>query len=1120
MDNDNTGRILFISHILSRTGAPIVLFDLVRACAQKGYLVEVISMEEGELLEDYESAGISVSIVSSFLDDAGLWQKRFMQYDAVVVNTLVCIEAIYILNTTAVPVLWWIHEHEYWFSHYQPIFPKSDELHSNIHVYGVSPITIEYIDKYTGYKAGLLPFGIKDVREEVRDCEPGEMNEKVIFLLPATYSHVKGQDILCGVIEKLPMEVRQSCEFILCGAINDGEKEYYETVKEYEKRLKELEVLGSLSHEKTYEYMKRADYVLVPSRLEPFSVTAVEAMMLERIPLVSSVCGVAHWIDDGKNGFIFEAESIDALERAIINAVRLKLESKSEYETISHNARENFEKVFDMDSFSERFLKELKLCMRNNAYEDVVKNEIRGEHFDTLVVITPGDCRRLLHLYPRLVDSNSYGRICFVGTKEVGDIVHADAVIGDRVGAIEEDSLIPFSEVHACMTKRMESILLGIELPRGVTGWYYQQFLKMQYALVCPDKYYMVWDGDTIPCKEIIMFQPESGKPYLDLKHEHHPEYFETMSVILPGFHKVIERSFISEHMLFRVDIMKNLIRDIEANDSIPGKRFWEKIINAIPPEKIQSSSFSEFETYGTYVALKYMDVYKLRDWHSFRQGGTFFDMDTICDRDFEWLSKDFFSISFEKGHKVREDNKGLFDNPYYQEKLSAKQMLQAAQMEYKEGYKEVWMDDPENAHGANESSGTYTTSRDLVPDSNIRYLSSNTYIIYEQMGDGIKDVNRKQAFLCYENAEFLCPDKKEKERLKAKKDEIGAYGSIGVNRVGIVILSYNNTYLLQNCIESIYSNCNPDSFLLVIFDNGSEQETRDWLTSWGESHDEALVILNEENLGFSGGNNAACMYLPEGYDVFYLNNDTRMPANALFWLRMGLYEAEDIGGTGAVQNYAITDQLEDVSFSVPEQYMEYGAGINIPMENPYEEKSKLCGFAMMIKRSLYDRTGGFDEEFSPGYLEDDDLSLRIRSLGFRLLACHNAFVYHAGSQSFKNRDDINDLFEEHRKLIVKKWGFESSIYAAMSPNELQFAKDLAKKGYDGNSEFSFVHIGCGCGNMLGYIHYLYPRAKVYGVEENSYARRFAISCVSIFATEEELPVPLGKIEIVAQNLG
>lgn len=327
--------------------------------------------------------------------------------------------------------------------------------------------------------------------------------------------------------------------------------------------------------------------------------------------------------------------------------------------------------------------------------------------FDTLVVITPKDVTRLLKLYPRLVDCISYGRICFIGAKEVGDIVCNDENIGSRVSFVEENSLIPFSEVHECISKKMEGILAGRQLPRGITGWYYQQFLKMQYAKDCKDEYYMVWDGDTIPCKKISMFQEESGKPYLDMKHEYHAEYFETLGKILPGFRKVIERSFISEHMLIKVEIMRSLIAEIENNSSIEGNTFWEKIINVIPAEKIQDSSFSEFETYGTYTAIRFQDVYKLREWHSFRQGGTFFDINTISERDFNWLSKDFDAISFEKGHTVREDNANLFDNPYYQEKLTPKQMLQAAQMEYKDGYKEVWADD-KDIETANVSAGGF----------------------------------------------------------------------------------------------------------------------------------------------------------------------------------------------------------------------------------------------------------------------------------------------------------------------------------------------------------------------------------------------------------------------------
>ncbi|MBO5623808.1 MAG: hypothetical protein J5959_19510 [Butyrivibrio sp.] len=341
-----------------------------------------------------------------------------------------------------------------------------------------------------------------------------------------------------------------------------------------------------------------------------------------------------------------------------------------------------------------------------------------SDHFDILIVVTPADCERVLPLYPRLVSNFDNGKICFIGSEEVGKLVRESA-IADHALWIDENDIIPFDDVHACMARRLEPILNGEKLPRGVTGWYYQQFLKMQYAYRCTDKYYMVWDGDTIPCRKINMFSQETGQPYLDLKHEYHAEYFDTLGKLLPGFGKVIERSFISEHMLFNCEIMKKLIADIESNDSIEGTRFWEKIINAIEPDKMQDSSFSEFETYGTYVALRYPNEYRLREWHSFRLGASFYEIDTITDGDFKWLGVDFDAISFEKGQSVLDANRGYFDNPEVQKKISAKKLLQAAQMEYKDGYKEVWEDDI-TAQNANVRSGSYGVSQERVNEKTI----------------------------------------------------------------------------------------------------------------------------------------------------------------------------------------------------------------------------------------------------------------------------------------------------------------------------------------------------------------------------------------------------------------
>lgn len=59
-------------------------------------------------------------------------------------------------------------------------------------------------------------------------------------------------------------------------------------------------------------------------------------------------------------------------------------------------------------------------------------------------------------------------------------------------------------------------------------------------------------------------------------------------------------------------------------------------------------------------------------------------------ERDYEWMGRDFYAISFEKLHTVREDHENLFNNPRYQDKLTTRQMVEIVQEEA-EGYNEVW---------------------------------------------------------------------------------------------------------------------------------------------------------------------------------------------------------------------------------------------------------------------------------------------------------------------------------------------------------------------------------------------------------------------------------------------
>ena len=49
----------------------------------------------------------------------------------------------------------------------------------------------------------------------------------------------------------------------------------------------------------------------------------------------------------------------------------------------------------------------------------------------------------------------------------------------------------------------------------------------------------------------------------------------------------------------------------------------------------------------------------------------------------------------------------------------------------------------------------------------------------------------------------------------------------------------------------------------------------------------------------------------------------------------------------------------------------------------------------------MLDQIGGFDERYGLGFFDDDDLCVRARTAGFRLLVALDVFVHHFGSRTF-----------------------------------------------------------------------------------------------------------------------
>ena len=101
----------------------------------------------------------------------------------------------------------------------------------------------------------------------------------------------------------------------------------------------------------------------------------------------------------------------------------------------------------------------------------------------------------------------------------------------------------------------------------------------------------------------------------------------------------------------------------------------------------------------------------------------------------------------------------------------------------------------------------------------------------------------------------------------------------------------------------------------IIVVDNGSKDGSVEWL----RQQPDIILVENKENMGFPGGCNQGIKASSKGADIFLLNNDTMLPENALFWLRMGLYDRDENGAAGSVSNFAGGQVVVSGAHNVPD---------------------------------------------------------------------------------------------------------------------------------------------------------------------------------------------------------
>jgi len=236
------------------------------------------------------------------------------------------------------------------------------------------------------------------------------------------------------------------------------------------------------------------------------------------------------------------------------------------------------------------------------------------KRYDILIPVGKKD----VNFVPRVVDLVTR---CLCDVERIYILTNKKYIAGiDRkLKAYKQCVVLDENELQLGLNFPAVKELIGKYAPqyKGMAGWYFQQFLKLGFALSSYSKeYYLSWDADTLPLAPISFFDGE----YIlyNPKQENHIAYFSTMERLL-GFGKLTDVSYISESMMFCRRIVKEMIGKMD--DSGSQTDWMEKIISSCDFEK-SPQAFSEFETYGNYCAKYYPGLYQQRHLNTFREAG------------------------------------------------------------------------------------------------------------------------------------------------------------------------------------------------------------------------------------------------------------------------------------------------------------------------------------------------------------------------------------------------------------------------------------------------------------------------------------------------------------------
>jgi N-acetylglucosaminyl-diphospho-decaprenol L-rhamnosyltransferase len=241
---------------------------------------------------------------------------------------------------------------------------------------------------------------------------------------------------------------------------------------------------------------------------------------------------------------------------------------------------------------------------------------------------------------------------------------------------------------------------------------------------------------------------------------------------------------------------------------------------------------------------------------------------------------------------------------------------------------------------------------------------------------------------------------------------------------LSIIIVNWNAGKLLRRSVESVIASRPSVDYELLVIDNASADESLTVLRASDLARElinrgRLRIIENGENLGFGQANNQAFTLTTAPF-LLLLNPDTEVTAGSIDCLVATVQSNPRIAAAGPrVLNDDGSLQISvwrnppaawEILLSQMKLYLLLPRRLRGELllgghwdHNRERRVPMLSGAAMLVRRTVIEEVGGFDERFHM-YGEDNEWCLRIMRAGWQLIFQPSAVIFHHGAQSSLQR--------------------------------------------------------------------------------------------------------------------